>query len=189
MNIWQFISDGTRYGELHLKAASVLSVLAYNTVLIALDEWQRHTFEAVFFLMRLVILPLYQYSLLRKIHEARREAERLAAAHFGSLAPAVWPQWRAKLEARSAADLERLCEHEREIKQRIDATLAVGAKVRRALAASGAPLRARQLGIEDAELAFAVRHGREIRSRFTVLDVAAELGILDGFAARAAAGG
>lgn len=116
------------------------------------------------------------------------EAERLLAAGFGSLAPAVWPQWRAKLEARSAADLERLCEHEQKIKERIDATLEVGAKVRRALAASGAPVRARQLGIDDAELAFAVRHGREIRSRFTILDVAAELGVLDGFAERAAAG-
>lgn len=73
--IWIFISAGTRYGRTHLIAASVLSVFAYNLVLIALGEWQRHTYEAVFFLLLLVLLPLYQHSLLRKVQEARREAE------------------------------------------------------------------------------------------------------------------
>ncbi len=84
--IWLFISYGTRYGETHLKVASVLSVVAYNMVLIALDEWQRHTFEAVFFLMLLVMLPMYQYSLLRKVHEARQEAERANRAKSDFLA-------------------------------------------------------------------------------------------------------
>ncbi len=84
--IWLFISYGTRYGETHLKVASVLSVVAYNMVLIALDEWQQHTFEAVFFLMLLVMLPLYQYSLLRKVHEARQEAERANRAKSDFLA-------------------------------------------------------------------------------------------------------
>ncbi len=73
--IWIFISAGTRYGRTHLIVASVLSVFAYNLVLIALDEWQRHTYEAVFFMLLLVLLPLYQHSLLRKVQEARREAE------------------------------------------------------------------------------------------------------------------
>jgi two-component system, sensor histidine kinase RpfC len=73
--IWIFISYGTRYGRSYLAAASVVSVLAYNLVLVALNEWQRHTYEAVFFLLLLVLLPLYQYSLLRKLQAARREAE------------------------------------------------------------------------------------------------------------------
>lgn len=73
--IWIFISYGTRYGCNYLITASIVSVLAYNLVLVALDEWQRHTFEAVFFLLLLAILPLYQYTLLRKLEEARREAE------------------------------------------------------------------------------------------------------------------
>lgn len=73
--IWIFISAGTRYGRNHLIFASVLSVLAYVLTLIALGAWTRHTYEAVFFLLLLVALPLYQYSLLRKLLEARREAE------------------------------------------------------------------------------------------------------------------
>jgi two-component system sensor histidine kinase RpfC len=84
--IWIFISYGTRYGETHLKVASMLSVLAYNTVLLALEEWSRHTFEAVFFLLLLGVLPLYQYSLLRKVHEARMEAERANRAKGDFLA-------------------------------------------------------------------------------------------------------
>ena len=101
---------------------------------------------------------------------------------FGALAPAVWPQWQTKLEARTADDLERLVENEAVIKEEIQRTLAIGRKVRRALTASGAPIRAAQLDIGLDELEAAIRHGRKIRSRYTVLDVAAELEVLDAFA-------
>jgi two-component system sensor histidine kinase RpfC len=74
--IWMFISYGTRYGAAHLGLASLMSVLAYNLVLLLLNEWQRHTFEAAFFLLLLMLLPLYQFTLLRQLHEARQAAER-----------------------------------------------------------------------------------------------------------------
>jgi two-component system, sensor histidine kinase RpfC len=84
--IWIFVSYGTRYGKLLLMAASFLSVTAYNLVLIGLQQWQTHTFEAFFFLLLLVLLPLYQYSLLRKLHKARKEAERANGARGDFLA-------------------------------------------------------------------------------------------------------
>ncbi len=84
--IWIFVSYGTRYGKLLLMAASILSVLAYNVVLVALNEWQAHTYEAFFFLLLLVMLPLYQYSLLRKLHKARQEAEQANKARGDFLA-------------------------------------------------------------------------------------------------------
>ncbi|MEN8178140.1 MAG: ATP-binding protein [Pseudomonadota bacterium] len=84
--IWIFVSYGTRYGKTLLMVASVLSVLAYNIVLFALSEWQQHRFEAFFFLLLLVMLPMYQYSLLRKLHEARQEAERANKARGDFLA-------------------------------------------------------------------------------------------------------
>ncbi len=84
--IWLFISYGTRYGQLHLTVASIMSVLAYSAVLIALEQWQKHTFEAVFFLLLLVMLPLYQHSLIRKVHLARREAEQANKAKSDFLA-------------------------------------------------------------------------------------------------------
>ena len=74
--IWIFISYGTRYGKGHLVAASLLSILAYAVVLTVLGQWSRYTFEVIFFLLLLIMLPLYQYSLLRKLHQARLEAEQ-----------------------------------------------------------------------------------------------------------------
>lgn len=73
--IWIFISASTRYERAHLIVAAVAAVISYNIVLVLLDEWQRHTFEAFFFLLLLVLLPLFQYALLRKLQEARAEAE------------------------------------------------------------------------------------------------------------------
>ena len=119
------------------------------------------------------------------LDEARREFEGI----FGSIAPVVWPQWQAKMESRTERDLERLCEHEAAIKAEIESTLAVGDKARQALSAAGAPTKASQLGISLAELADAIRWGRLIRNRYTVLDVAAELGLLEGFADEAAEDG
>jgi glycerol-1-phosphate dehydrogenase [NAD(P)+] len=60
--------------------------------------------------------------------------------------------------------------------------LAAGRKVRAALAAAGAPMWAADIGITRGELAAAIRYGRAIRDRYTVLDVAAELGLLEDFA-------
>ena len=111
-------------------------------------------------------------------------AQRDIEERFGTLAPAVWPQWEAKLATRSERDLKELCEHESLIKGEIERTLAVGRKVRSVLIAAGAPTQAEQLGISTAELDAAIRQGRKIRNRYTALDIAAELGILDGFADR-----
>ncbi len=84
--IWIFISAGTRYGTRHLVLASVEAVIAYSLVLIALDQWRQHPYEAVFFLLLLVLLPLYQYSLLRRVQQAKDEAERASKAKGDFLA-------------------------------------------------------------------------------------------------------
>jgi two-component system, sensor histidine kinase RpfC len=81
-----FISAGTRFGKHHLMVASLAAVIAYNIVLVALDGWGRHTFEAIFFLVLLVLLPLYQFSLLRKVQDARAEAEKANRAKGDFLA-------------------------------------------------------------------------------------------------------
>ena len=101
---------------------------------------------------------------------------------FGSLAGAVWPQWRAKLAARSSDDLHRMREYEGEIKAEIEGVIETGREVRRALRASGSPMWPDDLGIRPTNMAAALRHGRKIRNRFTVLDVAAELDLLESFA-------
>ena len=84
--IWVFVSYGARYGVRHLQVATGLSILAYNLVLLALDEWHRHPFEAFFFLMLLGVLPFYEYTLLRSLHQARADAMRANAAKGAFLA-------------------------------------------------------------------------------------------------------
>ena len=73
--IWIFISYGTRYGKDYLKAASFLSIAAFSLLMIPMDGWTTYTFEAVFMLLSLMLLPLYQHTLLQKLHDARAEAE------------------------------------------------------------------------------------------------------------------
>lgn len=84
--IWVFVSQGTRFGKKHLMAASVGSVVAYSFILTVLGGWQKNGFEAIFLLILLVVLPLYQYALLRKLHEARQAAEAANKARGNFLA-------------------------------------------------------------------------------------------------------
>ncbi|MBK1644087.1 hybrid sensor histidine kinase/response regulator [Thiocapsa imhoffii] len=81
-----FISAATRFGKRPLTVAAASAVVAYNSVLIALDQWGQHPFEAAFFLVLLALLPLYQYSLLHKVQDARAEAEKANQAKGDFLA-------------------------------------------------------------------------------------------------------
>lgn len=81
-----FISAGTRFGRGHLRLAAVVAVVAYNLVLVQLDEWHLHPFEAAFFLLLLILLPWYQASLLRQLQQARLDADRANRAKGDFLA-------------------------------------------------------------------------------------------------------
>ncbi len=74
--IWIFISYGTRFGERLLRFASICSLVAYLSVATVMDQWDANLFEIIFFLLLLVGLPFYQYSLLKKLHLAKMGAER-----------------------------------------------------------------------------------------------------------------
>ncbi|MES9993071.1 MAG: ATP-binding protein [Candidatus Thiodiazotropha sp.] len=78
--LWIYISYGTRYGKRLLMLAAPLTLLAYSGVLLYLDTWTSHGFDAFFFQLLLVVLPLYQYFLLRQLHVAKEEAERAKKA-------------------------------------------------------------------------------------------------------------
>ena len=52
---------------------------------------------------------------------------------------------------------------------------------RKHLKAAGAIFRVEDLGVSQEELAFSCRHARWIRDRYSVLDLAAELGVLEGW--------
>jgi len=84
--VWIFISYGTRYGKDHLIAATVVSIMAYSAVMIEMGGWRNNLFETSFFLIFLTLLPIYQYSLLKKLHDARLEAEAATIARGRFLA-------------------------------------------------------------------------------------------------------
>jgi len=73
---WLFLSYGTRYGKSHLVLASLLSTVAYLITVVSIPGWQHYSFEVSFVWLSLILLPLYQFSLLRKLHEAKRQAEQ-----------------------------------------------------------------------------------------------------------------
>ncbi len=71
---WIYISYGIRYGARTLLLSMSLSFCSYALVIYALQQWQTQFFETFLFLFLLVIVPVYQYTLLRQLHYAKREA-------------------------------------------------------------------------------------------------------------------
>jgi glycerol-1-phosphate dehydrogenase [NAD(P)+] len=74
---------------------------------------------------------------------------------------------------------EFILQHWQSIWGQLGAILTPAAKIREILLAAGAPTRARELGISSAEVRTALLHARDIRGRYTVLDFAHDLGVLD----------
>jgi len=81
-----FLSQGMRYGKTNLLVASVCSLLAYATVAALLGDWSRQTLEVAFVALVLVVLPAYEYSLLRKLQNAKQGAETANRARGDFLA-------------------------------------------------------------------------------------------------------
>jgi two-component system sensor histidine kinase RpfC len=84
--IWIFISAATRYGRRHLAVAASAAVVSYNITLLVLGAWTHGPMDATFHVLVLVLLPLYQDSLLVKLREARRAAEQANQAKSDFLA-------------------------------------------------------------------------------------------------------
>lgn len=72
---WIFLSYGTRYGKNHLVAASISSAIAYLITVQVMGAWQENAFEVSFVWLSLILLPLYQFSLLRRLRKAKQMAE------------------------------------------------------------------------------------------------------------------
>ncbi len=102
------------------------------------------------------ILPMCQAALAAKALDAD------SAGALNRQLEALWPSLREELRAFAVPVLA----------------------LQRALAAAGGPTDAGELGLEVGCYREAVRHAREIRDRYTFLDLAADAGLLDDFAAK-----
>lgn len=83
---WIYISYGIRYGARQLMIASMMSFIAFSMILIYLQQWQTQLYEAFVFVLLLLVIPAYQYFLLRQLHTAKREAMQAKQARGNFLA-------------------------------------------------------------------------------------------------------
>ena len=109
------------------------------------------------------------------------EFENRMHAVFGDIADAILPFARRKyLDKELLQSRRELIASKWEAIQRAVSGVAIPVRQSREyLKTAGAVFRAADIGISKDELAFAVRYARWIRDRYTVLDLAAELGYLD----------
>jgi glycerol-1-phosphate dehydrogenase [NAD(P)+] len=102
-------------------------------------------------------------------------------AHFGAdLARSVWPELAAKLLDKSKADAlsQRIASQWNSISARLAHTFLSPARIEAVLLAAGAPTTPREIHLDRSFYEAALMHGREIRNRYTVLDVMAASGRL-----------
>lgn len=120
---------------------------------------------------------------------AWEDAESTLAARHGSLWPAIREEARSK--HRGAADraerFARFRERWTEIWTALDPLRPDPASLRDALRRAGAPTTPADLGLPVESVERALLSAREIRNRYTILDLAAEVGLLHGWAREAAA--
>jgi len=111
----------------------------------------------------------------------RYEIERQLRRRHGPLGDEIVAEFFAKhLEDNDLRrELEDLKEHWDEIWQSLDDILRPANTIRRILKAAGAPVTVQQLGLTPKHLKTAFLVAREIRGRFTVLDLTADLGLLE----------
>ncbi|MGH7263563.1 MAG: sn-glycerol-1-phosphate dehydrogenase [Candidatus Rokuibacteriota bacterium] len=115
-----------------------------------------------------------------------RADESALVQHFGpALGAACWRELaRKRLETEAAEGLtQRLAEGWEKIRSRLLSVTRTAGELRAALARAGAPVTPEALGWPRAFFRDAVLHAREIRSRWTFLDLAADARRLEAFAA------
>ena len=113
--------------------------------------------------------------------EPSRPDESSITAHFGAeLGAACWAEFRGKrLDAERAEALTaRLAAGWDKIRARLASVVVPAARLEAVLKAAGAPTAPAELGWPRDFYREALRHAREIRNRYTFLDLAADSGVL-----------
>jgi two-component system sensor histidine kinase RpfC len=78
--LWLVLGNGFRFGVPWLRAAMVLSVLEFTTVILATPFWRDQPYLSVGLLLGLIVVPLYAGTLVRKLSRATRQAEEASRA-------------------------------------------------------------------------------------------------------------
>ncbi|MDH5570830.1 MAG: response regulator, partial [Gammaproteobacteria bacterium] len=73
--LWIYIGYGTRYGKNFLLTAVVLTLIGYNILLYTQDAWNTVALDAMAFLVLIIALPAYLYSMQKRLQGAVNRAE------------------------------------------------------------------------------------------------------------------
>ncbi len=96
--LWTIFGNGFRFGVPYLLAASGISVIAFGAVIATTDFWQAQSGLAAGLTAGLILLPLYVSTLIRKLSEAKRQAEEANRAKSVFLA-SISHEFRTPLNA------------------------------------------------------------------------------------------
>lgn len=124
---------------------------------------------------------------LLKNYPTRKQEEQRIKLQHGSLAEEVLKHYRKKYIGKNAkkAELEWIKQNWKTILRIIKAAPSPSF-FRNILKKAGAPTQPHQLGLSPNEVKKAILLGKDIRARYTVLDLAHDLGLLKNFACKAA---
>ena len=86
MYLWVIFGNGFRFGRRYLFLATVVSVVGFSLVVGTTAYWQSHLYLAIGLLAGLVVLPVYAATLIRKLSDARQQAEEANKAKSRFLA-------------------------------------------------------------------------------------------------------
>jgi two-component system sensor histidine kinase RpfC len=75
MYLWTIFGNGFRFGIPYLRAASAVSVVGFSAVIYTTAYWRLNLPLGIGLLIGLVVLPLYAGMLIRKLSDAKRQAE------------------------------------------------------------------------------------------------------------------
>lgn len=78
--LWIYIGYGTRYGLKFLSTAVILTFIGYNILLLTEDAWHLLTLEAIAFLLLIIALPAYLYSMQKRLMTIAEKADSNSVA-------------------------------------------------------------------------------------------------------------
>jgi diguanylate cyclase (GGDEF)-like protein len=76
--LWVIVGYGLRYGRRYLSAAMILGIVSYLLMVAITPYWRNDTYLAFGYLGCLITLPLYFFSLLKKLNTSNAELAKLA---------------------------------------------------------------------------------------------------------------
>jgi glycerol-1-phosphate dehydrogenase [NAD(P)+] len=114
-------------------------------------------------------------------HPALEDLQSAVRSRHGHRAEEVWREFSQKhpTAEQLRAELTAIREGWEDLWADVGTTLRPPERIRNILTAAGAPVTMGGLGLESGHLRRAFSSAREIRNRFTVLDLAADLGVLE----------